>query len=224
MLFYTVFNYIYFIILGVTTGIGIIFWKRIRRAFRLLNVFVLITLVIEIAARWMLWKYSQNNAIYIFYDILNIVITAIIATSMIKSSKSKSIVMIADVLLVFFYCVEVFILKRYTIDYSIINCIINIFICFFICMFLFDKIQRPQERILYTTPDFIFSIGLLFFSSVSVLYWVVFLRFKEQDGKAISNLMYKFFLMSNLVYYSSILLVFILEVKNISKRNEREYA
>ena len=223
MLFYKIFNYVYFALL---VGIGLfsfVSWNSFRKGFKLLSVFILITLFVEIAARWMLKEYGQNNAVYILYDILNVTITALVLAFFMVSKKNKLIIFIADAVLVIYYLFDVIFLNRYVIDYSVINCIISIFLCFFSCMFLLDKIEIPRERVLHKTPEFLFSISLLFFCSVSVLYWIIFLQFKDKEGKAITSLMYKFFLISNIIYYSGIFLVLVLETKNPEKENEGKY-
>lgn len=224
MLFLKVFDYIYFALLVICSLVGVLLWRRYRKGIKMLVVFILITLFVEIVARWMLKKYGQNNAIYILYDILNLGITASIINSFLVSKKNKRIIVFADAVFLLLYFFDVLFKNRYVADYSLINCLISIFLCFLSCMFLLDKIQNPQERLLYRTPEFLFAIFSLFFYAVSVLYWIIYFRFRGTDARAITSLMYKFFLISNLIYYSGILLVFILGAKNVKNKNEREYS
>lgn len=221
-MFFKVFDYFYFTLLAGCALVGLLFWGRYRKGIKLLGVFIFITLFVEITARWMLKKYNQNNAIYIFYDILNLAITASILISFMASKKNKIIIVFTDAIFLGIYFFDVLFMNRYVTDYSLINCLISILICFLSCMFLLDKIQNPQERILYKTPEFLFSIFLLFFYAVSMLYWIIFIQFRGPDTKAITSLMFKFFLISNLIYYSGIFLIFILEANSFKKGNERK--
>lgn len=223
MYFRDLFDYFYFFLLSICLLTGLWSWQKLRKAFRLLVMFVLATIVVEAAAIWTLKSFGQNNAVYIVYDLLNMAVVGGLMRSFMVGSFIRRISLTVIVSAIVTYMVDVFILNRYVADYSYINCGICIFFCFLSCLYLLGVMQNPSERGLLTLPEFILAIFVLFFYSISLLYWLVFLRLTGTEARELTRLLYRLFLISNLIFYSGILIVFILERKASLRKHEGKF-
>ena len=224
MSFYDIFSYVYFTLLLACVASSVVVWRKTPTGIRLIGVFMLTTLCVETSARWMLAVLHNNNIVYVIYDVLNFIISSYIIILFTISRKNRVIIFISACIMIALYLADVYVLNRYVKDYSLINCSISIYFCFISCMYLLDMMENPGEIILSRHPQFIYAMTSLFYYSISLLFWVVYLGFTGDDAAGLVRLTNKIFLISNLIFYACIFFVIILSGKINSRKNEGKYA
>ncbi len=208
----TLLNILYYSILLSALIIAGYVWKKLRGNFKLLGLFVGFTLIIEIAALYIAKNYGANEYIYIIYDLINIAFITWLQSSFLRRRNFKKITFSIGACLIIALIFNI-ISGKYLTYNNIFTCITNVSFIIYVLVYLLEKIILPAETRLTAMPEFYFSIILLFFCSVSILYWVATNYLKDSNIKQFATSMYYIFLFSNYLYYLGMGFVFYKEAK-----------
>jgi hypothetical protein len=167
--FFTFFAYSTTLSVLVPTFISIVKFKSLDKSLRLLNLYLLITSVKEIACLYLAFKHQNNLFIYNSFRIVEFALLPLMFQYKLTNGKLKhaikyiigGVFLVYIINLVFFQGLYVF--NTYTI---IVGRIALIFITL---TFFFELLQKVETTSLYREPMLWISTGILFYSVGSFL-------------------------------------------------------
>jgi hypothetical protein len=213
-------NVIYFSLLLFCIIAGCFLWKNLRTKYRIFTLFIVLTLFIEILALVLARRFGSNEKVYQMYDVLNISFITWLQASYLKRHSLKRVVLfVGSALLIVLIVISI--LGKYGEFSNILTCTNNVGFISFVFVFLLEKMLDPNETHLIKQPEFLFSLFLLFFSSVSVLFWIANTYFTSKDARPLIADMYYIFLSANYLYYIGVVLVFFQDYYINKRINEK---
>lgn len=213
-----VLNVIYFSLLLSNIIAGCFLWKNLNFKYRGLVFFIAFTIVIETFALFYARKFTSNGNIYLIYDIGNMgFITWLFFLFMKKPGFKRNILIIGGSAIIIWLIIG---LKgNYNEHSNILTCLSSIIFIFYSLSYMLEKMILPIDTYLYKIPDFLFSVFLLFFSSINVLFWIANNYLDNHESRYFVRSMYYIFLAANYIYYLGISIVLYVEFSNNKRVN-----
>lgn len=206
-------NCIYFSLLLLCIIIGVLSWNRLGIKYRVFTVFIFITLLIELTALLFAKFLAVNRTAYFLYDIFNAVFISWFWYSTLDRVFLKRVVIVSGAALLCLLLI-IGVSGNYGTFGNLYTCIANTVFIIDVFVFLLEKMIDPAETYIWKKSEFIYSLNLLFFSSVGVLFWIANTYFANGNAKVLIQNTYYTFLGANYLYYIGIAIVFIRESKN----------
>ncbi|WEK37275.1 MAG: hypothetical protein P0Y53_07160 [Candidatus Pseudobacter hemicellulosilyticus] len=212
MLYY-VSSYIYFsiLLLAVIAGLIVLFKRKGYSYLRLLAPFLIITLSVEVVAHVLSLNKRNNAPLFNLYIPFNISFYYFVFLNIFQAKRNKIFTLVACIVYpifayswMYFNGIDQFPTMVYGFGVS--------FLLLFCVLYFYELMDLPEMPKLLSHPDFLISMGILFFYGASLPTWSAVNLMNDISGSTL-GLYSVIILLLNCILYSFFIAAFIFSLK-----------
>jgi hypothetical protein len=153
----------YFLIFGIVAGSTVYFRHPVPLYLRLFPVYLLMSIMVEVVALWMVPKFGGNLALYNFYNLFSFCFLLFVLREIITSRTFKKVIVFSIGFFLAFALYNLFFWQKLEAWNSMSYAIGSLLIVTFCFYYFFELFKKAVSTKLTREPPFWIVCGLLFF-------------------------------------------------------------
>ena len=202
----------YFLILSILAGIPVYFRRNSPLHLKIFPIFLLITLIVELVAGYMVSHNKHTTTLYNIYTIMLFGFYVWFLTHIIESKRAKNIYKIVLWIYLVFALFNIIFFQKSGTYNSITYAIGCLTIVALSVYYFYELFERKQFLDLKREPSFWVATGLLFFFACSFPL-VTTVNFIQNIPDIIINSLQSIILLINIMLYSLFTIAFLCRIK-----------
>lgn len=209
---------IYFIILSIVILIGMVRFLRLTIPFKLLLLYVLTTLLGELASKFFAIKYKNNMPVSHISAMTEFILNALIYYFLFRSMVLKKVILICIPAFITFFIINSIFFQSYKYVFPS-NSLMTSGMFYAVCSLLLFKqmLSYPTQINITRQSIFWYNIGMLFYSTTIFLNWGLLNYFVNHKLNPI--LLYKCSIIINFIFYILLGISLLIDEKEIAQDN-----